>query len=142
MVTQPFRSCVFAALLLVAAVGCRGDRVDAVTATGQVTVDGKPLSGATITFEPIDSTAGPSATVPIFAGRFDLASQAELRTGKFRVRIAMIPAEILASFPPEQQTLLPPKDAVISPAFDANSTLTCTLQSDQPNKLHFEVGFL
>lgn len=126
----------------VLSVGCDTSDTSSVVAEGIVTVDGKLLSGATITFEPINATGGPNASTAVLNGRFAFDESASLRAGTYRVRVAMIPAEILAAFPPEQQSMLPPKDSVVSPAFDTHSTLTCTLLSDQTNELLFEVEFL
>lgn len=128
-------------LIAIPTIGC-GSNGSFVGAEGSVIVDGRALSGATITFEPINDTPGPNATAAVLNGRFLFGKDAGLRAGTYRVRVAMIPAEVLTSFPPAQRALLPPDDSVISPAFDSSSQLTCTLQSDRSNELHFEVGFL
>lgn len=133
----------FVALPFVAStIGCQTKSEPVVTATGQVTADDEPLSGAVVTFEPIHPTTGPNASVPVFNGKFDLAANAGLHGGDYRVRIAMVPAEIRRGIPTDQVGWMPPDDAVIDPAFDADSNLSCTLKPDQDNVLSFQVEFL
>ena len=129
--------------LMVAASGCSENAErETIEAEGQVTVDGAELSGAVITFEPIGDTTGPNASVPIFGGRFHVPRESGLHGGTYRVRISMIPAEILQSLPAEQQHGLPASEAIISPQYDADSTLHCDLKLDEANKLTFEIDFL
>ncbi|TWT98391.1 hypothetical protein [Stieleria varia] len=130
----------FAGLACIA--GCTQKAVPAVTASGTVHVDGAPLSGAVITFEPLHGTTGPNASVPVFAGRFDVTTEAGLHGGRYLVRISLIPPEIRKTLPAEQSATLPPEDAVIDPEFDANSQLSCELKLNQTNPLAFDVEFL
>lgn len=122
--------------------GCRSEPALSLSASGTVTADGRPLSGAVITFEPVSPTTGPNASVPVFDGKFVIPAEAELHGGTYRVRVAMIPAELRQNIPAEQAGSMPPDDAVIDPAFDADSTLTCELVADQANTLSFAVDFL
>lgn len=87
-------------------------------------------------------TTGPSASAAVFNGEFSVPESANLHGGSYRVRIAMIPASIRNDLPPEQVRFLPPDDAVISPAYDAHSRLSCELKPNQENILKFEVEFL
>ncbi|WP_182865240.1 hypothetical protein [Stieleria mannarensis] len=143
---------VFALTLMVALGGCSAPPQPSVSATGTVTVDGDPLSGtplsgaplsgAVVTLEPMRDTTGPNASAPVFDGTFEIPVTAGLHGGTYRVRIAMIPAELLDGLPDQQAKSLPPPGTVIDPAFDAESDLSCQLIPDQTNKLTFEVKFL
>ncbi|MCC9603640.1 hypothetical protein LOC67_24085 [Stieleria sp. JC731] len=128
--------------LCIALAGCTKELSVGIQAGGTVTVDGKPLSGAVMTFEPMGSTTGPSASAPIFGGSFRLTDDNGLHGGKYRIRISMIPAGILRSIPKEQQVGLPPSDSVIAPEYDGKSKLEWTLLPDQDNTLEFDVSFL
>ncbi len=123
-------------------VGC-GDRpTGGVAAHGTVTVDGRPLSGAVITMEPIEGTKGPNASAPVFEGKFQFTQQAGLLGGTYLARVSMIPPELRSKLPPQQAATLPPKDAVISPDYDDRSSLRCELIQGQANELTFAVRFL
>ena len=129
-------------LLCLWACGCSPPTIQGVTATGTVSAEDAPLSGAFITLEPMGNTTGPNATAPIFNGQFVFAEDAGLAGGKYRIRFAMIPAEIRRSIPADQMTSMPPDDAVIAPAYDTNSKLSCELKPGQENSLSYEVEFL
>ena len=105
-------------------------------------VDGTPLSGAVITLEPLSGTPGPNASSHVFDGRFAFDADSGLLGGRYRVRIAMLPAEILQTLPDEQRGKLPPKNAVVDPRFDRNSKLECELSRGQANVFNFEITFL
>ncbi|WP_145207764.1 carboxypeptidase-like regulatory domain-containing protein [Planctomycetes bacterium TBK1r] len=137
----PFAATSVLAMMLLTT-GCTTPSQPNVTATGTVHVSGEPLSGAVITLEPMRQTTGPNASAPVFDGRFQVPASAGLHGGTYRVRVAMIPAELLAKLPSEQAASLPPADSVIDPSFDAESQLTCELKPDQPNALAFVVEFL
>ncbi|QEF99140.1 hypothetical protein Mal15_32000 [Stieleria maiorica] len=136
------RATAFGLTLLTVLVGCSSPTRPSVSASGTVVVDGEPLSGAVITLEPMRGTTGPNASVPVFDGAFEIPASAALHGGTYRVHVAMIPAEILAGLPDPQSKSLPPAGAVIDPAFDADSNLTCQLIPDQTNTLTFAVKFL
>ncbi|TWT49623.1 hypothetical protein Pla22_48200 [Rubripirellula amarantea] len=137
-----YKSLILALAISTCVVGCKDSASPSVEATGIVMADGEPLSGAVVTLEPMRQTTGPNASVPVFDGKFEVPASAGLHGGLYRVRVAMIPAEIRKSIPAEQATNLPPDDAMIDPAFDANSDLTCELKPDQANSLSFAVAFL
>ena len=137
----PFAAALVLAVFLLTT-GCTTPSQPNVTATGTVQVAGEPLSGAVITLEPMRNTTGPNASAPVFDGRFQVPASAGLHGGTYRVRVAMIPAEMLAKLPAEQAASLPPAGAVIDPLFDAESQLTCELKPYQANALAFAVEFL
>jgi len=122
--------------------GCGGEPQSSVAASGRVLVDGRPLSGAIITFEPMTGTTGPSASAPVFDGSFELTASSELQGGTYRVRIAMLPADLLRSLPPEQRLTLPPAGSMIDPAYDENSLMQCELTPGANDALEFSVQFL
>ncbi|MCA9138410.1 MAG: carboxypeptidase regulatory-like domain-containing protein [Planctomycetales bacterium] len=133
-------------LLLCAAalvvLGCnRAEQTD-VSVIGTVTAAGAPLSGAVITLEPIAPTGGPNASVAVFDGRFRIGSDADLRGGRYRARVSMIPIEIRQSIPANAVQSMPSGDVVIDPRFDANSELVCELNVGQANRLDFSVDYL
>jgi hypothetical protein len=130
------------ALTIAGIAGCQTESGPIVAASGQVNAGGKPLSGAVIMFEPMSGTTGPNASVPVMGGRFEVLATQGLHGGDYRVRLSMIPASIRQSIPADAGFDMPAADAVISPRFDVESDLSCTLVADHSNQLTFEVDFL
>lgn len=120
-------------------IGCGQTQVDPATASGAVTSQGSPLSGALITLQPLQGTPGPTASAPILDGQFEFIPAHQLAGGTYRVRFMMIPAEVRAQLPLDQRQKFPPADAVIAPQFDARSQLQCQLQPGAHTELEFEV---
>lgn len=129
-------------ILVLMLAGCAATQPAGVEVHGRVTAGGKPLSGAVITLEPIHPTTGPNASAPVFDGDFSFDASSRLEGGRYRVRIAMLPVEIRAGLPPEQQKKLPSESAVVDPSFDGNSKLECELRQGQKNVLTFDIHFL
>lgn len=127
-----------------AMIGCSlGQPKPIVTVAGQASAGGQPLSGAVITFEPIEGTQGPKASAPIFDGSFRIESSANLQPGRFRVRIAMLPAEITSqmhSADPSRPNARTQRRE-IAPEFDGDSKLTVLLLAEEENLLEFQVSF-
>jgi hypothetical protein len=123
-------------------VGCGQESASGVPAAGRIDVDGQPLSGAVVTFEPIGETTGPNASVAIWKGEFEVQPEAGLHGGNYRVRVSLLPPEVRSELPVDGAVELPPKDAVIDPAFDAQSQLTCELNTESDNRLQFSVRYL
>ena len=73
------------AVLLVVAAGCGGSNRAAVT--GEVTLDGQPVEGGTISFIPADGAAGPPAWGKIEAGRYSIPAREGPPPGTSRVEI-------------------------------------------------------
>jgi hypothetical protein len=112
-----------------------------VSVSGQVTVSGQPLSGAIISWEPIQGTPGPKASAPVFNGAYEIAPSAKLYPGQYRVRICMMPAEMLNLIQSEEPFNLPPAGRAISREFDSDSQLTAELQLGTENRYDWEVKF-
>lgn len=129
-------------VLLVALAGCSSENEVGIAVRGKVTVGGQPLSGAVITLEPLRGTLGPNASASIFDGQFSFRPDAGMVGGRYRVRIAMLPTEILQALPADQREKLPKKNAVVDPNFDRNSNLVCELTRGQENVLEFDINFL
>jgi len=55
--------------------------------SGRVTVDGEPLDGAAINFQPAPGTSGHSSGGPVKAGVFRVSSEKGLMPGTYRVTI-------------------------------------------------------
>ena len=122
--------------------GCREPNGSYAMVSGTVTVDGQPLSGAIVTFEPLDGTPGKNASASVFDGQFQISGDAQLHGGNYLARISMMPSGILRKLPDAQRQSLPPANSVIDPAFDSNSRLRCTLAPGQENSLAFQIHFL
>lgn len=124
------------------AVGCDSTAPPLLSVTGTVRADGQPLSAAIVTLEPIQSTTGPNASAPVIGGRFEIPADEGLRGGTYRVRVAMMPDSIVQTMPRDAGFDVPEPGTVISPAFDADSTLSCDLIPGQPNELKLDVQCL
>ncbi len=120
--------------------GCR-EEGNAVSVSGKVTVSGQPLSGATITWEPMGATQGPKATASIFDGNYHVDQSANLQPGTFRVRISMLPAEILAKVELPNGQDLPAPNSVIAKEFDSHSQLNVELAAGKENNFDCDVQF-
>ena len=132
-------------VLLIAMVqpGCNtAEEESFASATGLVLVDGEKLSGAVVTLEPIGTTRGPNASVPVLAGRFHVPYGDELQGGTYRVRFSMIPINLRSMIPDDGNYLLPPVDTVIAPDFDMNSQIIWELSLDELNEREFQIEII
>lgn len=129
--------------LLFTSGGCElSTSIEPTLATGTVNADGKPLSGAVISLQPVGTTTGPNASTSVLNGKFEFGPVAELHGGTYRVEISILPSEILAKFPASQSADLPPAGSVIQRQFDADSILRCELLPGQTNRLEFNVKMI
>ena len=80
------------AVLVAISPGCGGDRVKLVPVAGVVTLDGKPLEGATVSFVPAPgsavSTSGTDVTGPNGNFQMTFKGRAGLAPGKYTVMIS------------------------------------------------------
>ncbi len=124
--------------------GCRNEsRNRAVRVTGIITAEGKPLSGAVISFEPLELTPGPKASTLIMDGRYQFDLAAGLQPGTHRIRISMLPPEINKRLDEAVgvTTVDTKKPPVIALKYDSNSQLTAKLSEDKENQCNFSVEF-
>ncbi len=80
-----------AAFTSAALAGCGGDPLPVVPVTGTITLDGQPLDGALVEFQPFDSKGSPSYASTDAAGKYDLAFSQTRRgawVGEHLVRIS------------------------------------------------------
>jgi len=130
-----FRSILLLGLTLFLA-GCGQQNAETVSIAGSVTIADQPLSGAVITFEPMPGTPGPKASGVVLDGQYRIEPSAGLRPGQFRVRISMLPSEMLSSVAPDSAKL------VIAAEFDSDSKLRADLQPTESNQADFQVQAL
>ena len=124
---------------LLLAAGCGHSAPSHARVSGSVHVDGRPISGAVITFEPIEQTGGPKASAVILDGRYTIESASRLHGGRYLVRISMLPGELLTEIHSRVNDAFPPPGAEIASNYDSDSNLRCNLSIDQTNELDFEV---
>jgi hypothetical protein len=132
--------------LAIAALGCGGGTPDdrpRVTVKGTVTLDGQPLDNAVILFVPFPEVNGPTASVGVAAGKFELSVEAGPVPGKHRV---VIESTDHGGIAPDDETALaemaagkrkPPKPVKIPAIYNTRSTLERTVQADSPNEFEF-----
>ena len=121
--------------------GCQQASPNVTTVQGGVTVNGRPLSGATIRFDPLPGTKGPKVSAAVFDGVYQVSDKLSMQPGAYRVRIAMAD-ELRPILPAEQLEKLPPEGTSIDPSFDINSTLQCDVVAGQMNQFDFDIHFL
>ncbi len=129
---------------LLMASGCSNEaQTRSVRVTGVVLAERKPLSGAVITFEPMEQTPGPKASTLIMNGRYQIDLAAGLQPGTHRVRISMLPPEINKRLDEAigSQAASHKKPPVIATKYDSDSALTAKLSADQENQCDFSVEF-
>lgn len=83
--------CRYSCLLLLGIIGCGSDGPELTQVTGTVTLDGKPLPGATLTFVPEATGASPSYGVTDANGNYSLMYSRDkygAMIGKHNVEIA------------------------------------------------------
>lgn len=111
-------------------IGCGpADGIERVPITGLLTVQGKPLPGATLSFTPVGETAGPGAIGRSDAeGKFEVISSRErhegIPPGEYTVRVSLfvmpdgtpLPPEVpQADAPRSRQSVPPPFSSPNSP---------------------------
>lgn len=117
-------------ICLCVVVGCGpADGLERAQITGMLTVQGKPLPGAVLSFQPMEGTKGPGALGNSNAkGEFTVISSREnhegIPPGKYRVRVSRIvmgdgrplpPDAAPADYPFSQESVPPPYSGVNSP---------------------------
>ncbi|WP_291166755.1 carboxypeptidase-like regulatory domain-containing protein [Gimesia sp.] len=138
--------CLFAGLLLSA--GCGGSinadysQLDLVDVSGTVTLDGQPLSGATVAFEAADGTY--SSGVTDAGGHYSLMFNTEKSgclTGQKTVRIKFVTDSEAPEGEAETEGAEQPSTAAsskIPEQYNQKSTLTATVDADHTS-FNFEL---
>lgn len=124
--------------------GCdRQGTTYSVSVTGRITVAGEPLSGAVITFQPIEGTSGPKASAPVFDGNYRIEPTAKLRPGTFLVRVSMLPPEMIKQLGPQLSidSAAVNSGRVIAAQFDSESKTTVELHDNVENEFHWQVSY-
>jgi hypothetical protein len=127
---------------LVILAGCSHGEPPGVSVHGEVSADGQPLSCATISWLPEKSTSGTKQTVLIHQGRYEVPPENHLSPGWYRIRVAMLPPEMIEAAIQSNPQLSTFRDRIISPEFDSQSRITHELVAEQDNTFDITVGFL
>jgi hypothetical protein len=142
---------IFTVVLTFATVGCGGgeqDPFERYPVTGTVTLDGEPLSDATILFVPMTGVTGPKVMLPIVDGAFTAAASHGPVLGSHRVEIRLTPDEAFAHDDEEKwQELQRQRVRVARPAslpviYNEQSILKADIEKpagEQPQTLTFEL---
>jgi hypothetical protein len=130
---------------LVTALGCGPEAAKVVPVSGVVTLDGKPLAGATVTFSPVakpgETNAGDGS-----AGKTDANGQYTLATtrgvpgaqvGKHRVSIHLLGQQAGAS--DERRRGGPPVVNKVPARYNVDSQLTFDVTAPGPHTANFEL---
>lgn len=120
--------------------GC-GDR-GLVDVRGDVTLDGEPLAGGLIVFEPVDGS-GATAGGQIQDGKYELTGEAAVGPGKTIVRITGVfktGRQIEVGPPAPPGTMADEVQRIDIPAkYNQSSTLRCEVVSGTTNQHDFEL---
>ncbi|EAQ81550.1 hypothetical protein [Blastopirellula marina] len=105
--------------------------------SGTVTVNGKPLARGLIIFQPMQGTAGPTATAEIRDGQFVTKKNIGPWPGKFLVKIESTPPDVIAMIegasPEEMHRRAREPHKMIAPKFNRDSQITVeVLNGDNP----------
>jgi hypothetical protein len=139
--TLHFCTClIFAAAVCVLA-GC-ADRYDGrLAVSGNVTLEGAPLDGGTITFEPVDGQ-GSTSGAAIENGEYTIDRKVGLKPGKYRVAITAgdgkTPASEDEAASPGGGTNIVSVDR-IPPEYNERSKQQVEVKADGPNKFDFAI---
>ena len=136
---QEKRWCIVVALLAVV-LGCQRDPLGRQTISGNVTLDGVPLTYGSITFEPQQSKSTSSGAM-IQEGSYAIAQAKGLPPGKYLVRISKVkPADTKNIMPGQMSpTGFIPGTELVPPRYNSQSGLTVTVTADGPNRFDFEL---
>ena len=125
--------------ILLACAGCGNQKFPI---AGEVTFDGQPVSEGVISLEPADGR-GPTTGGKIIDGKYQLMSAASPLPGKKIVRISAGRKTGRKIRPPGIQApegnLIDEIDRYIPPMYNTQSTLTCDVSAQGPNRFDFHL---
>jgi hypothetical protein len=114
-----------------------GDGLAREAVSGAVTLDGRPLDSASITFIPVDPNAPGGTSGEIQAGSYKIGSDRGPVAGSYKVAIATVPPSAAGSEPPPPGEAPKPKPDPIPARYNAKTTLTADIKAGGPNILDF-----
>lgn len=134
----------FWALIVCVIAGCTGGDFDNRQAIGgNVTVAGRPLPKALISFIPTGATGGPKASGVVVDGQYAIAAADGPCPGEFVVKIETISPEIEALAAGDYEALKRNAGAkpplVIAAKYNRQSKLRATVRKGGPNRFDFHV---
>ncbi len=117
--------------------GCGGaaDSLPRQAVSGAVTLDGRPLARGSIQFQPA-SQNGVAAGAEIKDGKYAIPRDQGPIPGEYKVIISSASATAPTPTGPPGQSPPPPPD-LIPARYNAESTLTATVEADKPNTFDF-----
>lgn len=127
-------------IVMVVAAGCGGGGATGPQISGEVTLDGAPLSYGVINFEPTVS-GSVSAATPIEQGKFRFPPQHGLTAGTYKVSIRSANPPVHEQDPNKAMELAsqPAPPEKILPKYNTATELTQVIKTDAPNVLSFAV---
>ena len=135
-------SAILGSAALVACIGCGDKGPPRVAVSGNVLLDGAPMSSGSITFTPIAPTSGPLAGGPIVDGKYLLDERNGPVIGKLRVEIL---ADIEFAAPPDDPRAFDAATGGKVPVnplpakYNTASELKVETLSGQENEFNFEL---
>lgn len=132
--------CVCAALLTVAGCGSaeEGDGVVREAVSGTVTLDGKPLDGASIQLIPTTPGAPGEASGEIEGGKFSIPKSRGPAAGSYAVSISSRRSvDVDPNQPPGPAPK--PKPETLPKKYNTATTLKAEIKAGEPNELTFEL---
>lgn len=136
-----FSSFLFLVVFSAAVSGCNRQGADGALVEGDVTVNGQPLSCATISWLPEKGTPGGKCTALIDQGRFEITADRNLRPGHYRVRVAMLPPETIQIAKKKNPDYAIFEGKVIASSSDANSDFSREVIANEVNRFEIKVEF-
>lgn len=135
------RPVLLGALCVALAAGCSGEYAGRYPVSGKVTLEGQPLSDATITFEPLEGQDTASGAA-VENGEYKVERKAGLKPGKYVVRITagdgVNPANEEEGGNPGGNTNILSRDRI--PAdYSEGSKQQIEVKSDGPNTFDFAI---
>ena len=124
-------------ILLAATVGCSSRA----SVTGNVTLDGQPIDGGTISFIPTDNANGSTARGKIEGGHYSIPASEGLTPGTKRIKVRWTRKagkKVRAPRPEFQDKIIEQVMEVVPPRYNARSELKAEIKTGK-NVVNFEL---